>query len=450
MTTLTERLVTGLSTRWAAKKVGRRSLLAGAAVVGSALATHPVQYATRPLSAMATVCGDGAACNEGWSAFCCTVTGANQCPPGSFVAGWWKADRSGFCCGSARYYIDCNASCASGWKCHCASGTCDQRRVACNQFRYGQCHQEISCYGPVVCRVVTCTPPWQFDKACGTTSLTDNRTVNHSAPCLLGTCPSTLDEYWYDHGGPGGELGKSMSPERNGVSGSRYHHLAHAVIYTLAGEPVQRFGGDMLTLYRNLGGSTGTLGYPTSRVTTAGATTRVSFQRGAIYRSSASGTHSVRSPLYSTWSRVGGVNSGIGLPMAEQKDYGHSRFGQRFVGGGLFYTPSGGGRLLRDAYWAKWLAIGGVNAGMGLPVTDVTSNASWGRVSLENGAIYSGRSTGVHYVPGALYRAFVAAGAVAGMGLPRTDPYVTGSKRRIDFQKGSLVLDPATGKVVRA
>ena len=182
-------MVNGLSTRLAGRRVGRRSFLAGAAVVGSAVATHPWQYATRPLTAYASVCGSGAACDEGWSAFCCTITGANQCPPGSFVAGWWKADRSGFCCGSARYYIDCNASCGSNWKCHCASGTCDQRRVACNQFRYGQCHTEIDCYGPVVCRVITCTPPWQFDTACGTTSLTDNSTASHSRPVPTGHLP---------------------------------------------------------------------------------------------------------------------------------------------------------------------------------------------------------------------------------------------------------------------
>jgi len=553
MTTLTERLVTGLSTRWAGKKVGRRSLLAGAAVVGSALATHPVQYATRPLSAMATVCGDGAACNEGWSAFCCTITGANQCPPGSFVAGWWKADRSGFCCGSARYYIDCNASCGSGWKCHCASGTCDQRRVACNQFRYGQCHPEISCYGPVVCRVVTCTPPWHFDKACGTTSLTDNRTVSHSAPCLPGTCPSTLDKYWYDHGGPGGALGKSLSAERNGVSGSRYHNLANAIIYTLPHYPVQVLRGPMLTRYRAMNTANGYLGFPNGPVTTGAALSLVTFAKGIIYWSTGTGAHSIYGGFYTCWKQIDGRNSGLGLPITERESVaggrlrmrfqhgamywssttgvhqisgpvytrwlalgGDAKFGlptanqsnaggrqigtfargviaysavtgaravtgailtrwralggatgtlgmptgeqstlsgsraaQRFSKGAIFVTPQAGARALTGVFWAKWQSMGGTKAGMGYPVSEAVRHTTWYQVLMQDGSMYSGSTTGTHYVPTALYRAYQAGGGPNWLGLPTSDPRTWGTRTRIDFQKGSLAYDPATGKVVR-
>ena len=54
--TLAERLVTRVSAMLGGRSVGRRSLLTGAAVVGSALVTNPWQYATRPLSAYAAVC----------------------------------------------------------------------------------------------------------------------------------------------------------------------------------------------------------------------------------------------------------------------------------------------------------------------------------------------------------------------------------------------------------
>jgi hypothetical protein len=58
--------------------------------------------------------------------------------------------------------------------------------VACNQFRYGQCSLDVpaSNTGPVVCRMVSCTPPWQqFGGTCTATSATDNQTATHSAPC---------------------------------------------------------------------------------------------------------------------------------------------------------------------------------------------------------------------------------------------------------------------------
>lgn len=163
----------------------RRSFLTRVAVTASALAVNPFDFVFKPGTAYASVCGDGTGCSSGWTVFCCTVNnGSNTCPPGSFVAGWWKADGSSFCGGASRYIIDCNATCPTQCSCRCASGTCDDRRVCCNQFRYGQCNQQITCYGPVVCRVATCTPPWIYDSACTTASATDNRTRTHSAPCL--------------------------------------------------------------------------------------------------------------------------------------------------------------------------------------------------------------------------------------------------------------------------
>ncbi len=193
--TLTERLVNRISRKPAADRTGssRRGFLGGAALVGAALAVDPWGYLVRPASAYASVCGTDAGCADGYSVFCCTINnGRNSCPPNSFIGGWWKADNASFCGGAARYYIDCNAFKGGPWQCRCAEGTCDQRRVACNQFRYGQCRTDIpaSETGPVVCRMVSCTPPWQqFAGVCGSSSATDNRTATHSAPCLSGSPP---------------------------------------------------------------------------------------------------------------------------------------------------------------------------------------------------------------------------------------------------------------------
>jgi hypothetical protein len=191
------------------KIASRRGFLVRMSVVGSALATGPVRYLVRPGTAYAQVCtcsgsrcACGATCCDGWTEFCCTVFGSNTCPPGSVAAGWWKADGSGFCnvdgVAQPRYYIDCNGDCrgcgcgaggiCSGscttFGCGCAHGNCNNRKTGCTRFRYGQCHQELACVGPIVCRVVTCTPPWLWDRSCGTTSITDNRTRFHNAACL--------------------------------------------------------------------------------------------------------------------------------------------------------------------------------------------------------------------------------------------------------------------------
>jgi hypothetical protein len=186
----------------------RRGFLAGTAVVGSALVVAPKKFVFEPTSAYASVCGPASTAADGYTAFCCTIyRGENKCPPGTFVGGWWRADGSHYCCGpggapGARYYIDCQAECfncssgcgpfcsSSCWNCrpHAASGSCDTRRVCWNVFRYGQCNTQVSCGGPVACRVVTCVPPYLIFPSCGRTTLYDNSTADHTAPCLSGAC----------------------------------------------------------------------------------------------------------------------------------------------------------------------------------------------------------------------------------------------------------------------
>lgn len=186
-----------------ASRTSRRGFLRRMAIAGSALVTAPAAYVLRPVTAYQALirpsdCRTGK-CTEGWTEFCCTLTGVNTCPPGTVVAGWWRAEGSGYCGGGSRYYMDCNvASCggcgcgASGTcgndcvncACHCALDRCDFWKTCCVRFRYGQCNQQIACVGPIVCRVVTCVPPWEWDSTCTRTDAVANATRFHDAPCL--------------------------------------------------------------------------------------------------------------------------------------------------------------------------------------------------------------------------------------------------------------------------
>ena len=179
----------------------------------AAISVAPMTYLLKPVTAYAAICscsGQGCDCGDlccdGYTAFCCQITGQNACPSGTVPAGWWKADGSGICDVASgpqpRYYIDCNVSdcggCGCGssgicsgdcqnpkvFGCGCANGDCHLRKASCIGFRYGQCNQHIRCVGPIVCRVVTCTAPWVWDSSCTTTSATDNNTRFHDASCL--------------------------------------------------------------------------------------------------------------------------------------------------------------------------------------------------------------------------------------------------------------------------
>jgi hypothetical protein len=198
---LAMRIAERAALRLSRTKSTRRSFLTTTAVAGSALVVAPWRYLLEPVSALDAVCGPANDCSSGWTVFCCTINnGRNSCPPGSVAAGWWKADQNSFCGGGARYYIDCNSTCGSCgcgpsgicdtpcWTCGCRCNddptTCDHRRVCCNRFRYGNCNQHLACVGPVVCRVVSCVPPWQWEPGCTTVSATANQTGAHHAPCL--------------------------------------------------------------------------------------------------------------------------------------------------------------------------------------------------------------------------------------------------------------------------
>ncbi len=197
-------------TRLLESRTNRRGFLRRAAVVGSALVAAPATYVLRPGDAYSAVvntpsnCPAGSRCRDGgWTEFCCTTTGVNTCPPGSLIAGWWRAEYPGsgtdHCDGNSRYYMDCNSSdcggCGCGGSgtcgdscvdcnCECANDDCNKWKTCCTRFRYGQCNQHIGCVGPIVCRVVTCVAPWEWDSSCTTTDAVAQSTWSHDAGCL--------------------------------------------------------------------------------------------------------------------------------------------------------------------------------------------------------------------------------------------------------------------------
>lgn len=192
--------------RFLEQRTSRRGFLRRAAIVGSALTVAPVAYVMRPGTAYSQVtrtpsnCPPGSRCaSGGWTEFCCSSTGVNTCPPGTMVAGWWRAEGSGYCGGGSRYYMDCNTStCGScgcggsgtcspscaGTRCVCGNNSCSLWKTGCTRFRYGQCNQHVECLGPIECRVVTCVPPWEWDSSCTRRDARDDRTRGHDAGCL--------------------------------------------------------------------------------------------------------------------------------------------------------------------------------------------------------------------------------------------------------------------------
>lgn len=426
----------------------RRRFLARTAVVGSALAVNPTSFILKPGTAYGAVCGT---CGDGWTAFCCTInSGKNSCPPNTFVAGWWKADNAAYCCGGARYIIDCNATCPTQCSCRCAGAACDGRRTCCNQFRYGQCNQQISCYGPVACRVAICITPWAYDAACSTLALTDNRTVEHGAACVSAECDSAITRHYYALGGPDGFLGIRAQSERATPDGrGRYAIYNGGRIYSSSATGAHEVHGSIFSVWGQAGATSSPYGFPTTDVIGDSRVRYSRFQGGGVYRW-AQGTFGVQGRLHDKFLQVGGIfpTSALGLPttgLVGTSD-GRALF-QAFERGRIYARGSLVAEIHGDIY-VKHQQLGGVTGPLGHVQTDV-GTVGRGRASiLEGGVIYYTATTGAHGVWGAPLEAYLAdGGPTSGAGFPTSDRTDVGDGRGTTFTTETAQVwgTPTTG-----
>lgn len=485
----------------------RRRFLYRLAVIGSALAVDPLRFITRPTPAYASVCGSGTGCGAGWSVFCCTINkGANTCPDGSFVAGWWKVSASSFCLGSPRYYIDCNRTPGSSCNCRCNSIGCDHRRVCCNVFRYGQCNTQIAGVTEVVCRLITCAPPWEWDPSCGRTVRTDEETRSHSSGCLPGPNPTRIEIKYQDLGLVGSVLGRPVSRERaaphdgrrrsydrgliywhrrtgahevhgpiakryvvfDAAAGplgypttdtlevrdgsGRYNRFQHGTIYHRNGTAARAVFARPDTRYWELGGPRGRLGYPTTSTIDAGSGGLATyFQGGAIFHSSDTPAVDVSGAILRLYRDLGGPrDSDLGYPTAPETIYDDGGRSQQFERGLIGGPSVSGVHMVRNVIEQRYSATGGAQGAWGHP-TDSTQRPPGLAFGLEsrfqNVKAYWSHATGVRAIHGPVLRRYREEGGPAGvLGFPETDVHTFPSgAQRVRFERGTITYDPVTG-----
>ena len=408
-------------TGWLSPRTSRRGFLLRAGLLGTALAVDPKGYVLRPGTAYAAVCGPGSGATSGWTVFCATINnGVNACPPGSIAAGWWKADGASLCGGKARYIIDCNATCAtcttpgaragicssSCWSCSCQSGlpgTCDQRKVCCNAFRYGQCNQDVRQVGGVHCRVVSCTPPWRFEE-CSTAPATDNRTVDHNSDRLPQAFTAITARY-IALGENGSVLGASVFGEV-AVAGGRVQRYTNGRISSKAATGVRETVGPIAARYVAVGSEAGPLGFPVSSplpIADGGSASR--FERGRISWLRDLGAFEVRAPLSGLYEQLGAETGELGYPVTGTTAVAGG-LANRFQSGRISWSSATGARSTRGAIAQRYEDLGAEEGLLGFPVAEERVDA---------------------------------AGPYKRFGSPR---------RRQEFQNGFLVHDARTGLVL--
>jgi uncharacterized protein with LGFP repeats len=458
--------VTRLSQRL--RPVRRRDVLVGATVAATALATKPKEYALRPVAAYDTICGPGNTASSGWTVFCATINkGVNTCPPGSFAAGWWKAADSSWCGGGYRYIVDCNASCSkctSGcsdgicdsrcWSCACGTGssaTCDQRRVCCNAFRYGQCNTQVKCSGGVHCRVVSCVPPYKW-ASCTTTSLSDNRTAEHSSPRLPQWGPQ--EQKYRDMGAQGSFLKASASPVAS-VGDGRGSYVVYqgGSIYYTSQTGAHAVPNGVKALWASVGGPTGSiLGYPTSDQATglAGGGWVQTFEQGAIADSPSTAMKVVYGTAYSQWVGTGREGGELGYPRGNRvSGLRNGGWRQEFQKGVVTDSASTSTKTVYGTSHTVWTSLGREEGPLGYPRGNRVSglpDGGW-RQQFEGGVTTNCLSTlKSQAVYGDMYTAYSRFDLEAGvLGYPVRGLWQDSKGRSQGFQHGETWARGTTG-----
>jgi hypothetical protein len=463
-------------TGWLSRRTSRRGFLVRAGVVGSALAVDTVGFVLKPQSAYASVCGPGSTCGSGWTVFCATINnGVNACPPGSIAAGWWKADGASLCGGKARYIVDCNATCSSCgggggsgicarscWSCSCKcgpSGTCDQRKQCCNAFRYGQCHQEVAQVGGVQCRVVSCTPPWKWEK-CSTAPATDNNTRNHNS-AQLPTAFTSITAQYIRLGENGSKLGASVYGELS-VPGGRAQRYERGRISASTATGAHETVGPVTTRYVATGAEGGPLGFPVTGTVVSrdrlGLVNR--FQRGRISYHPSLGTFVLTGDIATRFAAASGEDGPLGFPISDSTPTVSGRgWFARFQHGRASQLGSSEVLLTHDVIAEAYERAEAEDGPLGFPNAPEQTIPGGRGQTFENGRISYSPSTGAHWLSRAIAARYVELGAESStLGFPTQDetdarawPWKSAANpeiRTVLFEHGSITHEVFSGRVL--
>lgn len=192
-----------------------------------------------------------------------------------------------------------------------------------------------------------------------------------------------------------------------------------------------------------LGGSSSVVGDPVSDEYPVAGGVAQDYAKGRIYWSPATGAFAVYGGILERYLAAGGPGA-LGLPVSDEEPV-RDGVRSRFSRGHVYWSPAHGAQVVRGGVLERYLARGGPDGVLGLPVVEEQPEGSGVRAVFTGGRVYWSSGTGAWAVQGGILARYVAIGEVAGLGFPAADEGPAAGGRYSRFTAGRIYWSEATG-----
>jgi LGFP repeat len=236
-----------------------------------------------------------------------------------------------------------------------------------------------------------------------------------TGPCAIS---GEIWRRWMSIGGPKSWLGWPTTDDKATPDEKcRYNHFAlngasTGSIYCTPGKGARIIRGDIWRKWNSIGREAAKIGYPVTDETATpdGWGRYVDFgfdgvPSASIYWNQHQGAYVISGAIWAQWQSVGGYGSNYGLPVIDETpvpgtDCRYIDFSKYLsLSGSIYWTPSGGAKMIYGQIWLKWKCLGGHAGPLGYPTTDeLVTGDHGGRYNYfsNGGAIYFSWTSGAH------------------------------------------------------
>ena len=209
--------------------------------------------------------------------------------------------------------------------------------------------------------------------------------------------------------------------------------------------------GPIATYYNGLGGARSYLGAPTGAQYAVGGGVAQNFAGGTVYYSAATGAHAVHGTILARYNALGGPAARLGLPTGDEvvANDGRGRTQTFANAASMVWNPTANAAFaVVGPAREKYGALGGPAGFLGYPLVDTTNcpDGAGTYTHFTGGSIYATAVTGAHEVHGTIYARWAQLGwERSALGYPTGDEQAVPGGRRSTFQRGSITWTAATG-----